>query len=98
MGWPGKPRQRREGRRLSEREVSESNLVRFRDVATSFDMTNGGKGGSRVPMTHVLRIRANLLNPEQLIAASQRCSEKKDRPNETVHRRTFRVLVVERFR
>jgi hypothetical protein len=49
-------------------------------------------------MTHVLRIPANLLNPEQSFAASQRRSEKKDRPNETVHRRTFRNLSVERFR
>ena len=78
--------------------MSESILVRSRDVFTSFDMTNGGKGGSRVPMTHVLRIPANLLNPEQSFAASQRRSEKKDRPNETVHRRTFRNLAVERFR
>jgi hypothetical protein len=37
----GKPRHRREGRRLSEREVSESNLLLSLDVvSTSVDMTN----------------------------------------------------------
>ena len=48
-------------------------------------------------MTHVLRIRANLLNPQQSFAASQRCSEKKERPYETVHRRTFRDLALSVF-
>jgi hypothetical protein len=38
----GKPRHRRVGQRLSEREVSESNLLMFRDVSTSVDMTNSG--------------------------------------------------------
>jgi hypothetical protein len=38
----GKPRHRREDRRLSEREVSKSNLLLYeilRDVSTSLDMT-----------------------------------------------------------
>ena len=43
-GAAGEPRHGREGRRLSEREVSESNLVAVpmvsqRDVSTSLDMT-----------------------------------------------------------
>jgi hypothetical protein len=45
MEWLGKPRHRREGRRLSETAVSESNLLaeadqkKIRDVSTSLDIT-----------------------------------------------------------
>jgi hypothetical protein len=45
MEWLGKPRHRREGRRLSERDSAKSNLLaeadqkKIRDVSTSLDMT-----------------------------------------------------------
>jgi len=50
-----RPQHRRAGRRLSEREVSESNLVAVpmvsqRDVSTSLDMTeHGNEGASFAP-------------------------------------------------
>src|SRR4030095_11361373 len=46
----GKPRDRREDRRLSERAVSESNLWNsMRDVSTSLDMTRGLLEDRRTP-------------------------------------------------